>query len=116
VEIEGTGAVRVPGLARERRIVDDDELAWGGGRVGGEVHGAPWSPVQADLEGSGEKRRMWLRVSSVAGSKSCQRLGGKVTMVDARTDKKWLLAVRMERSALLARWFWVERTGTWWGV
>jgi hypothetical protein len=31
--------VRVPRLARERRIVDDDELAWGVGRVGGVVHG-----------------------------------------------------------------------------
>ena len=87
-QVEGTGAVLVPRLPLDGRVVDDNQLAWGVGGVGCEIDGETWMPCHTDLEGSGEKRRMWLRVSSAAGSRSGQRLGGKVTWADARTDKK----------------------------
>jgi hypothetical protein len=42
--IEGASAVRVPGFALEGRVVDDNQLAWGVGGVGGEID---WGTVDA---------------------------------------------------------------------
>ena len=47
-----------------------------------------------------------LRVSSDWGSKSGQRLGGKVTWQEEMTEMTWFLAVRIDRSAGRERWFW----------
>ncbi len=47
-----------------------------------------------------------LRVSSDWGSKSGQRLGGKVIWQEEMTEMTWFLAVRIDRSAGRARWFW----------
>ncbi len=45
-------------------------------------------------------------MSSDWGSKSGQRLGGKVTWQDEMTEMTWFFAVRIDRSAGRERWFW----------
>ena len=59
----------------------------------------------------GDQGRRVLRVSSDWGSKSDQRLGGKVTWQDEMTETMWFLAVWIDRSAGRERWFW---GGTYW--
>ena len=56
-------------------------------------------PCQAEMEGSRAKALIWLRVSSVKGSKAGQRLGGKEMWHEDKMEIKWFLAVRMARSA-----------------
>jgi hypothetical protein len=68
--------------------------------------GTPWRPCHAESEGSGVQERRWFRVNSDWGSKSGQRLGGKVVWQDEKVEIRWFLAVRMARSAGRERWFW----------
>ena len=53
-----------------------------------------------------DQGRRVLRASSDWGSKSSQRLGGKVMWQEEMTEMTWFLAVRIDRSAGRARWFW----------
>ena len=48
-------------------------------------------PCQAEMEGSREKDRKWLRVSSAWGRRRSQRSGGKEMWVEARVEMKWFL-------------------------
>ena len=75
--------------------------------------GIEWRPCQADREGLGDQGRRWLRVSSAWGSKSGQRLGGKVAWQEDMMEIRWFLAVRIDRFAGRERWFW---GGTYWKV
>jgi hypothetical protein len=68
--------------------------------------GRPLRLCQAEIVGSREKPRIWLRVNSVIGKSKCQRAGGKVTWAEAKTAMKCFLAVLMARSAGLVLWFW----------
>jgi hypothetical protein len=61
-------------------------------------------PCQAEMEGSREKDRKWLRVSSAWGRRRSQRSGGKEMWVEARVEMKWFLNVLIARSQGLARW------------
>ena len=61
-------------------------------------------PCQAEMEGSREKERKWLRVSSAWGRRRSQRSGGKEMWVEARVEMKWFLNVLIARSQGLARW------------
>ena len=61
-------------------------------------------PCQAEMEGSREKDRKWLRVSSAWGMRRSQRSGGKEMWVEARVEMKWFLYVLIARSEGLARW------------
>ncbi len=48
---------------------------------------------QAEMEGSREKERKWLRVSSAWGRRRSQRSGGKEMWVEARVEMRWFLYV-----------------------
>ncbi len=61
--------------------------------------GRPLRPCQAEMVGSRENPRIWLRVSSVRGTSKGQRPGGKVTWAETKTEMKWFFAVLMARSA-----------------
>ena len=50
--------------------------------------GEPWSPCQADRDGSKAEWRIVLRVNSLAGRRSHQRSGGKVMWAEERTERK----------------------------
>ena len=66
--------------------------------------GTRYRPWWAEREGFKDHSRMQLRVSSACGSKSCQRLGGKVMWAEEKTAITWFLAVRTARSAGFERW------------
>ena len=59
---------------------------------------------QAEMEGSREKERKWLRVSSAWGRRRSQRSGGEEMWVEARVEMKWFLYVLIARSEGLAWW------------
>ncbi len=99
-EVEGSLAVMGPRCPFDGGIMDHDEL------TSEKSRGKPLRPCHAEMVGSREKPRMWLRVSSVRGKSKCQRSGGKVTWAEAKTEMKWFFAVRMARSAGLVLWFW----------
>ncbi len=73
--------------------------------------GTRYRPWWAEREGLRDYARIWLRVSSAWGIKSCQRLGGKVMWAEEKTAMTWFLAVRIARSAGLERGL---KGGTYW--
>ena len=103
-EVETPSAVAGPGRAGEGRVESDDKLAGRVDGVGGEVKGHTVETMVGREGRVRDRARIWLRVSSACGSKSCQRLGGKVMWAEEKTAMTWFLAVRIARSAGLERW------------
>jgi hypothetical protein len=63
------------------------------------LKGRECRPCQAESKGLGHQARRRLRVSSIKGRRSGQRLAGKETWQEDKSDMTWFLEVRMQRSA-----------------
>ncbi len=93
-------------LSLDGRVVDDDQLAWGMGGVGGEVDGGTVDSVPCGFGGVWGEATKVVEGKFSGGEQVRPTIGGKCYM-SRREDRQEviLLAVRMARLALLARWF-----------
>jgi hypothetical protein len=76
-QVESTGAVLVPRLPLDGRVVDDDQLAWGMGGVGGEVDGGTVDSVPCGFGGVWGKATQVVEGKFSGGEQVRPTIGGK---------------------------------------
>ncbi len=79
-QVEGTGAVLVPRLSLDGRVVDDDQLAWGMGGVGGEVDGGTVDFVPCGFGGVWGEATQVVEGKFSGGEQVRPTIGGKCNM------------------------------------
>jgi hypothetical protein len=96
--VESLLCSKVPRQPCDRFGMDEDPITNRPERLLVEVK-RPWKYSQALIRGLRVDRQRRLRVSSACGRSKSQRYGGNTVSTPARIDRKWLLNVRMARSA-----------------